>query len=312
MNGLFLFLQIYILCFDSINRGSGMYVYIEEVFLTNFIADFLMCRTLCAVKSYKHKTIKSAAAALIGTGYAFLTILNVRCFGNLVFKLLFALVMVYILGLKLSLKPLLIDFVILLALSCLCAGITVCISLMSHSSANFAFFSFNSVTFFEMLAGVGSGCLLSRPLIRYLIGRISFDKIIYDCVLSYKKNTLKAKMLADSGNLMCTLLKEPICIVREDLFYMLTGIPGALHRDYDGFCAFFDSLDEESKKAVSPAHVATVTGEAVATVVKTDALTIGDKELCGMHIAACPIANERVDGVFNPVILGGAKHEDFL
>jgi hypothetical protein len=116
-------------------------------------------------------------------------------------------------------------------------------------------------------------------------------------------------MLADSGNLMCTLMKEPVCIVRESLFYALTGIPGMIHSDANAFYTFYDGLDDEDKKTVGLLPVATVTGEAVATVVKIDALKIGARSFYGIRIASCPISNESVDGIFNPVLLGGANHE---
>jgi hypothetical protein len=200
-----------------------MYVYIEEVFFTNFIADFLICRTLCAIRFYNRKTLRSAAAALVGTAYAFLTLLNVGLYANIGFKILFALVMALALGMKLSVKSLAVDFAILIALSCLCGGLTLFFSFMFRSETTVVFFSFGSVGFIEMLAGVVFGCLIGRPLIRYFIGAIAFDKVRYACVLSYRKRAVKATMLADSGNLLCTLMKEPVCIIKENLFHALTG-----------------------------------------------------------------------------------------
>ncbi len=100
-----------------------------------------------------------------------------------------------------------------------------------------------------------------------------------------------------------------VCIVKENLFYALTGIPGTIHSDANAFYAFYDGLADEDKKTVGPLPVATVTGEAVAAMIKIDALKIGAKSFYGIHIASCPIINESVDGVFNPVLLGGMGHE---
>jgi hypothetical protein len=195
-----------------------MYVYIEEVFLTNFIADFLICRTLCAVRFYKRKTLRSAAAALVGTGYAFLTLLNVRVFANIGFKILCALAMAALLGMNLSLKSLTIDFAVLMALSGLCGGLILFFSFIAGNETSITFFSFAGVTFIEAVAGVAAGCAMGGPLIRYFIGAVFFDKIRYECTLSYRKRAVKAMMLADSGNLTCTLMKEPYASSKKTCF----------------------------------------------------------------------------------------------
>ncbi len=281
------------------------YVYAEEIFFVNYAANFLISYTLCRVKAYNRKIIRCVFSALIGTVYAFFYLFEADFFYSICMKLIFTLFMSFALCFKPTLKKLFTDFFLLVFLACLCAGLTLLFSLLfSMNNPNFAF---SDVNYYHMILGVLTGCICGYKLIKCIFGAIAFDKIIYDCELSYNNKTIKTKMLADSGNLITTFSGEPVCIVKNELFFYLTGIQAKTFLNSEDYIDFIQNLNYKLQSRISFAGAQGVTGRIVMMIFRIDKIIIADKCFDKAFIASSENIAGSIDGIFNPAMLGGNK-----
>ncbi len=280
------------------------YVYGEEVILVNFIGDFLIAATAVLARNKKFSPLRCSAAGIIGVAYAFAAILWSSITVHFPVKILVSFAMAFVITKNNKIKDILLNTALLVFVSFVSAGCTLCLSFLFSGSLILTggyLFTSNYATIFS---GMILGCVSVYFIYGILNKQLKFDRLIYECCIRFKGEIMKAKLLADSGNLLKTLTGNPVIVLESSLFIYLTKITQVRFADYGEYEQYIKQKD--IKAITSIIYAQTIHSSEYLLVVKADEIAFdGGAVYYDVYMASGNVKRPKgeFNGIFNPTLL---------
>ncbi|MBE6038788.1 MAG: hypothetical protein E7218_06235 [Anaerofustis stercorihominis] len=270
-----------------------MYVYAEEIFMVNFIMDYMLAHFVCSIKNHRKTKLKCFICALIGGVYG---VSSLYIHMGIQHKIITCFAMGYIID-KSCVYETVISSVLMLLGSFICAGSITALSYLCSSqyisSADIDYI----IVFFGSVAGlyIFDKCILTINKSADIKDNIIRAKISMCHICTY------IYLLNDSGNLLRTTDGKSVIIVDKSVF-------SALCPDVDVEIVSDDikrvreALPEELQKRAGIITAEGITGKYNMLLLKIDNVKLyvdTGTEISPAYVAFAHIDDERFSGIIN-------------
>ncbi len=268
-----------------------MYVYGEEVFLINFIMDYILCIFSYMLTSGKINFFRALFAASAGGIYSVICLYYPA---GTISKIGVCLLMALIAEKK-GAYDILTTAMILLCGSMVFSGGTVFFLSVWENTIGKGLM--------QMLSGAFTGGFIAISC----LGRIKHERAVKSSTVSvtaqFMGRNISLSLLNDTGNLLTTQGGYGISVLSEEAFYKVCPeLRDILTDDGAGFSEVFPEI---YSGRVSFINSGSTGGEKILPVIKIDSFTYEGKIILPAYISPAKISDGRFDGIINLNLTGG-------
>ena len=273
-----------------------MYVYIEEVFLVNFLADYIICHFVCRLKSCGKRTSRCALCAFTGAAYAVLSIyINFGIAG----KIIVCIIMGAILD---SSGPheTVVASVYILTGSFICAGGSIAFTYIFNSDDMISPVKLNYTVLFS---GIAVALFVFDKCMRPMTADMEIGKKIISGEIYFSGNTVSVSLFNDSGNLLRTNNGSSIVIVDYSVSEkLLKGICENIFPSYTD-SSITQNPPPELYGKTGIVYANTISGKSTLFTLRADSMMLlySDEiiEINPVYLAFTEIKDNRFCGIVN-------------
>lgn len=280
-----------------------MYVYIEDIILVNFVADYIVLNRVLKKNCINRIMLCNILVSILETLFITLIFIKGYLYLSNIFKFLTLFVSAFFVTKPRKIKNFFKNLFLIYIYTFILAGAVL---FVKYFSVKDPFYKMDySVGLFDIVSGFFIGYVLI-----YIFDTFVFNKFVqisgtYGAEILFADKTVKDIFLyADTGNLIRTLSGDSVVVINNKIMKNICKTEKIRFDSYDEYLECYCSLDYDVFIHCGVIKVNTVSGGEYLLSVRVDKMIFGGKYIIeNVTVVGGNFTYSEFDGIFNPIIL---------
>lgn len=280
-----------------------MYVYIEDIILVNFVADYIVLNRVLKKNCINRIMLCNILVSILETLFITLIFIKGYLYLSNIFKFLALFVSAFFVTKPRKIKNFFKNLFLIYIYTFILAGAVL---FVKYFSVKDPFYKMDySVGLFDIVSGFFIGYVLI-----YIFDTFVFNKFVqisgtYEAEILFADKTVKDIFLyADTGNLIRTLSGDSVVVINNKIMKNICKTEKIRFDSYDEYLECYRSLDYDVFIHCGVIKVNTVSEGEYLLSVRVDKMIFGGKYIIeNVTVVGGNFTYSEFDGIFNPIIL---------